>query len=59
MFIYINFSFDFLGLDNFLKDYFANELIRCVVFSVLCLIELANISKFSKMLRAKIDLELK
>ena len=59
MFIYINFSFDFLGLDNYLKDYFANELIRCVVFSVLCLIELANISKFSKMLRAKIDLELK
>ena len=29
MLIYINFSFDFLGLDEvYFKNYFANELIR-------------------------------
>jgi hypothetical protein len=29
MLIYINFSFDFLGLDKaYFKNYFANELIR-------------------------------
>jgi hypothetical protein len=34
MLIYINFSFDFLGLDKvYFKNYFANELIkRWVVF---------------------------
>ena len=33
MFIYINFSFDFLGLDNVdYENYFANKLIRWVVF---------------------------
>jgi hypothetical protein len=33
MLIYINFNFDFLGLDNvYFKNYFANELIRWVVF---------------------------
>jgi hypothetical protein len=33
MLIYINFSFDFLGLDNvYFKNYFANELFRRVVF---------------------------
>jgi hypothetical protein len=33
MFIYINFSFDFLGLDNvYFYNYFANELIGWVVF---------------------------
>ena len=32
MFIYINLSFDFLGLDNFFFNYFANVLIRWVVF---------------------------
>jgi hypothetical protein len=32
--IYINFSFDFLGLDNvYFLNYFANELIRWVVFN--------------------------
>jgi hypothetical protein len=31
--IYINFSFDFLGLDYvYFKNYFANELIRWVAF---------------------------
>ena len=34
MSIYINFSFDFLGLDDnvYFQNYFANELIRWVVF---------------------------
>jgi hypothetical protein len=33
MLIYINFSFDFLGLDNVdFEYYFANELIRWVAF---------------------------
>jgi C1A family cysteine protease len=33
MFIYMNFSFDFLGLDNVdFENYFAKKLIRWVVF---------------------------
>jgi hypothetical protein len=35
MLIYINLNFDFLGLDNvYFENYFANELIRWVVFYV-------------------------
>jgi hypothetical protein len=33
MFIYINFNFDFLDIDNvYSLNYFANELIRWVIF---------------------------